>query len=96
MPDRSGFALVPVPCSGRDGHCSTSIAQALGLRRRRIFAGLPRHVIGSNLRRQPQLGPLKVVVSENSAQAGHGRIAVVSPDGTAFPAREIFEIAQFG
>jgi hypothetical protein len=53
-------------------------------------------VIGSNLRRQPQQGPLKVVVSENSAQAGHGRIAVVSPDGTAFPAREIFEIAQFG
>jgi len=95
MPGRSGFALVPVPCSGRDGHCSTSIAQAVGFRRRGILAGLPRHAIGAILRRQPQLGPLKIVVSENSAQAGHGRIAVVSPNGAAF-SEKLFEIARHG
>lgn len=36
-----------------------------------------------------------VVVSENSAWADHGRIAVVSPDGTACN-EKLFEIAKHG
>ena len=36
--------------------------------------------------------PLKGRVSENSAQADHGRIAVVSPDGTAFSAKSCLKL----
>jgi hypothetical protein len=69
--------------------------QTVGLRLRRISAGLPRHAIGSNFVPATSVGPAEGRGFREFRWAGHGRIAVVSPDGTACN-EKLFEIAKHG